>query len=324
MWTIVAIEGIDRIGKSTFIYELTNKLRELNKAQRVCVEKPTIGINTLKKIGYPLQDIPNIMEIRNIGLFEEVLFQAQQRQYDNNEIIIRDRFNLSELAYGFACRSNMFRKTLNAEYSKRMYRTWNNWFETELQKYARVFLVTFVLDKESYPNEDEAISAKNLVRVNEHFILEHRFSAFKNKLLIKLCKDPETGMTDIMDKLDEVMTFLSNYKWIGTEGAYFRKIDMFMHPAEFIIMFGDSPILLGKETKAGQILVGDTEIPVHDVYRIVEEHKDVIESIIEKYNNYQEIRREIISFVSHIAISDLDASTELPFPASDENKELPF
>lgn len=325
MWTFVAIEGIDRIGKSTFIDELKKKLQELNSKQRVSIEKPTIGINTLKKMGYPLQDIPNIMEIRNIGLFEETLFQAQQRQYEDNEIIIRDRFNLSELAYGIAYRPKMFKQTFNVEYPQRLYRKWNNWFETELQKCARVFMITFVLDRESYPNEDEAISAKDLVLVNEHFRLEHNLSAFNNKLLIELHKDSKTGITNIMDKFDEIMTFLTNYKWVGQEGAYFRRLDACKEPSEFIIQLGDSPILLGKETENGHILVGDTEIPIHDVYRIVEEHKDAIKSISGKYKDYQETKREIISFVSHIAISDLDSKrNDLPFPEPNESDELPF
>lgn len=325
MWTFIAIEGIDRIGKSTFIDELKKKLQELNSGHHVSIEKPTIGINTLKKMGYPLQDIPNIMEIRNIGLFEETLFQAQQRQYEDNRIIIRDRFNLSELAYGIAYRPKMFKQTLDVEYPHRLYRKWNNWFETELQKCAQVFMITFVLDRESYPNEDEAISAKDLVLVNEHFRLEHKLSAFNNKLLIELHKDPKTGMTNIMDKFEEIMTFLTNYKWVGQEGAYFRRLDAYRKPSEFIIQLGDSPILLGREVKSGYILVGETEIPVYVVYRIVEEHKDAIKSIVEKYKDYKEQKQEIVSFVSHIAISNMDSSKYgLPFSEQNESDELPF
>ena len=88
---------------------------------------------------------------------------------------------------------------------------------------------------------------------------------------------------------------------------------------------GDSPILLGREVKNGYILVGETEIPVHVVYRIVEEHKDAIKSIAEKYKDYKDQKQEIVSFVSHIAISNLDSKrNDLPFPGPNESDELPF
>ena len=111
MWTILAIEGIDRIGKSTFIEKLSEHIDKngyfVYFNQKFVVEKPTIGINTLKKIGYPLQDVPHIMELRNIGLFEELLFQAQENK-NQDKYIIRDRFNLSELAYGISYRPGKF------------------------------------------------------------------------------------------------------------------------------------------------------------------------------------------------------------------------
>ena len=86
----IAIEGIDRIGKSTFIEKLIEHINEnkylVYSNQKYVVEKPTIGINTLKKIGYPLQDVPHIMELRNIGLFEELLFQAQENRKEDKFI----------------------------------------------------------------------------------------------------------------------------------------------------------------------------------------------------------------------------------------------
>lgn len=205
MYTVIAVEGIDRIGKSTFLSALQREihLQDPDIGQPVVIEKPAIGINNLRQIGYPLQDTPGIMEIRNIGLMEEFLYRCDiASKTHQSKIIIRDRFNLSELAYGALYRFPHFKiiapaDSIFAGVSK--YREWNEWFEKELDKVANVFLITFVLDKNSYPNEDEAISADKLVKVNKEFIMCHNTSKFKDKLIIELEKDPETGMTNIMD-----------------------------------------------------------------------------------------------------------------------------
>lgn len=207
MYTVLAIEGIDRIGKSTFINAVMENLKKKTELP-VHVEKPTIGINTLHNIGYPLADVPGIMEIRNIGLMEEFLYRAQDAYIrKHHEIIIRDRFNLSELAYGECYRAEHFKKVTNQRSLIRAisdYRKWNNWFEEEMDKVANVLLVTFVLDKESRPNEDEAISARELVKVNQQFNDIYETSAFQDKELIELHKDQTTGMTDIMLYVDIV------------------------------------------------------------------------------------------------------------------------
>lgn len=205
MYTVIAVEGIDRIGKSTFLDALRREihLQDPDMGQPIVIEKPSIGINNLKSIGYPLQNTPGIMEIRNIGLMEEFLYRCEiaSKTYQS-KIIIRDRFNLSELAYGAIYRFCHFRIVEPSKIGISgllKYRKWNAWFENELDKVAQVFLITFVLDKESYPNEDEAISAAQLVRVNDEFRLCYESSNFKNKMLIELHKDSETGMTNIMD-----------------------------------------------------------------------------------------------------------------------------
>lgn len=204
MKKVIAIEGIDRIGKSTFIDILAQRLTSLGETVRI--EKPTIGINTLKKIGYPLQDISNIMEIRNIGLMEEFLYRIQTETHDIT--IIRDRFNMSELAYGLYYRDAEFAKTIatsSIEESIQQYKDWNSWFEQELDKVSKNYMIVFVLHDDSYPNEDEAISAKMLDGVNKQFIKLFDECKFENKMLIRLHKNKVTGYTDILDYIDKIV-----------------------------------------------------------------------------------------------------------------------
>ena len=280
MWTVIAIEGIDRIGKSTFIEELKKNVEKFG--HDVSIEKPTIGINTLKKIGYPLQDIPHIMEIRNIGLFEETLFQAQQNFSTKPRLIIRDRFNLSELAYGIAYRPGSFGELFPSEKEPfLLYRKWNDWFEEEFDKVTNTFLITFVLDKESYPNEDEAISASSLVKVNEAFCELAEASHFKKKITIELHKDPKTGMTNIMDKMNEVMSFLTNYSWVTPEYGPLLWNVKTMNPNTFVIQLDGDIIPIAEE-------VSRTECQFLNKVPVIE--TAVLYRYVEKY--YNDIKKQ--------------------------------
>lgn len=211
MYKIIAIEGIDRIGKSSFIEKLENELSKKDEYTNIRIEKPSVGINNLYK--YPLHGIPGIMEIRNIGLFEEVVFQANHHITSNqkNITIIRDRFNLSELAYGKVLRFKQFNKFGdNDEIGFEVYKKWNNWFEEQLQLTgAEIYLITFVLNDSSLPNKDEVDYLNkndNLRKINQEFIQLHEYSKFENKLLIEL--NMNNNLTDIFDKLDEVINFI--------------------------------------------------------------------------------------------------------------------
>lgn len=328
MWTIIAIEGIDRIGKSTFIETLKEKLHDVNECVSISIEKPTIGINTLKKIGYPLQDVSNIMEIRNIGLFEETLFQAQNTNED--KIIIRDRFNLSELAYGITYRKKEFDKLLSGiENPIDVYKSWNSWFEKELDKCAKIFLITFVLDRNSYPNEDEAISAKELVQVNEQFRIEHEKSVFKNKLLVELHKDPETGMTDIMDKLNDIMMFLTNYQWLEGFGMFYRRdrYSLNSSPDNFIIKIHDDFIVCIGISKDGEnVEIGDLLVHKIKLYETVKSHYDEICSLYSDDKSYQEIKTAIINHISNVLIMENECASAklLQSQPKSDNDDLPF
>ena len=197
--TIIAIEGIDRIGKSSFIKNLTDNVR---RRKTVLVQKPTIGINTLHKLNYPLSKVSHIMEMRNIGLMEEFLEQCKLRE-NSNEVIIRDRFNLSELVYGKYLRSNEFSTVFPTHKDPvDLYEQWNEWFETELQKYANVHLICFVLDEQSTPNNDECLDSSVLRELNKQYIQQFSKCSFKNKYLIELSMNKETGLTNIMDYLE--------------------------------------------------------------------------------------------------------------------------
>lgn len=206
MVTTIAIEGIDRIGKSSFIAELEKAIRyTFSHSHKILSQKPAIGINNLHKLQYPLSQIPYVMEIRNIGLMEEYCEQCELRQ-NSNEIIIRDRFNLSELAYGNAIRPNTFRDLLHVhDEPLNIYKKWNKWFEKKMDQCSNVLMIVFVLDEGSYPNQDEILNPETLIKVNESFKKVYDECEFKNKHLVHLTKDPETGLTNIMDNIEWIV-----------------------------------------------------------------------------------------------------------------------
>lgn len=213
-YRLIAIEGIDRIGKSTFIKEL-HEIISKEYCQNCTIEKPTIGLNTINKDYYPLRNIEEIFEIRNIGLFEEFLFQANHFIQNDYPIkcILRDRFHLSELTYGKVLRFNNFKIFGEGDASRgfECYQTWNNWFEQNLLETGiDVFLITFVLDGESIPNKDEVeeLTIGKLKLINEEFRIQHEKSILPKKI-ISLKKDKESGLTNIKDYLKDVLRFIN-------------------------------------------------------------------------------------------------------------------
>jgi len=125
--------------------------------------------------------------------------------------VIRDRFHLSELAYGKIMRLNEFKlfgnNDFNLGYQK--YLKWNNWFENQLLATGiEVYLITFVLGN-SDPNEDEVkeLTKEKLKEINEEFIVQYENSILPKKI-INLKKDPQTGLTDILSYVEDVAAFV--------------------------------------------------------------------------------------------------------------------
>lgn len=206
--TVIAIEGIDRIGKSSFISELQKELEKRSANKKILIQKPSIGINTLHKNGYPLSGVSNIMEIRNIGLMEEFMEQCSLRK-NEDEIIIRDRFHLSELVYGQYLRIHEFHKTFQFEHNPvELYEKWNSWFEEEIQKHANIHLVCFVLDENSEPNDDECLDAFLLKDINKQYHYHFNNSIIKSKHLIELTMNKDTNETNIMNFVQWVADLL--------------------------------------------------------------------------------------------------------------------
>lgn len=218
-YKIIAIEGIDRIGKSSFISELHSKIKDKYNPGACRIEKPTIGLNTLHKNEYPLKNVLGIMEMRNIGLFEELLFQVKHHidNHNPNTCIIRDRFNLSELAYGWVMRKHWFGRLFDTDFLNdttgfKIYEEWNSWFENQLEETgADIYLISFVLKDEYTPNKDEVkeLTQNKLKTINSEFRIQHDNSKFKKKLLIELEMD-DLGQTDIFTYMDDVINFVTN------------------------------------------------------------------------------------------------------------------
>lgn len=197
---VIAVEGIDQIGKTTFCKALQRKMSHELENIKITYEKPTIGLNNINKSQYPLSDIRSIFAIRNIGLFEEFLFNANTHYINrrDSEIIIRDRFNFSELAYGTTLRAHEYDIFKNIE----KYIEWNSWFEKSLDDIAIVIPITFYLNGNA--NEDEVVASGILNKVNKKFMDIHKISEFKNKQMITINMDSETNLTDILDFVPQV------------------------------------------------------------------------------------------------------------------------
>lgn len=180
----VIIEGIDHIGKTTFINKLTEKLKH-----RYTYYRDRIQLNTIKDV------MPGVgvefLDIKHAGILCGVLNMGDWV----SENIIFDRLHLSGAAYAAALRSNEQPKKILP------------FFENELNHIANPVLVTFMLDG-TPRNDDEAVDSTELEKVNEQFDKLHDNSILpKIKVHLKMNQD---GMTNILQFVDQIAFLIEN------------------------------------------------------------------------------------------------------------------
>lgn len=185
----IIIEGIDHIGKSTFIEALRRKLE-----YQYTYYRDKIQLNTIRTV-MPGASV-DFLDVKHVGILCGVVNMADCVP----ENIIFDRLHLSGAAYAAALRNNEEPKQILP------------FFENELNNITDVALVTFVLDG-TPRDDDEAVKSKDLERVNEQFDKLHDDSILpKIKVRLQMNQD---GMTNILDFVDQI-AFLVEHPCNGT------------------------------------------------------------------------------------------------------------
>lgn len=185
--TLLIIEGIDRIGKTTFCNKLQTDIESYNK-RNVIYFKDSIQLNTLGDFSVDILDKKHLGYCLGVC---DVLSQLSQTQFPK-PVYILDRFHITGAVYAKVLRNN---------YKPLMQ---NNTIEKVLQDKFDVKLVTFYLTTH-VTNEDEVVSIENLEKLNDAFYEVTNNSSLPN-LKCPLIGD-ENGMTDILEYRSAVINF---------------------------------------------------------------------------------------------------------------------
>lgn len=186
----IIIEGIDHIGKSTFIDNLLNGKLE----HQYTYYRDKIQLNTIRNV---MPETPvDFLDVKHAGILCGVINMADCVR----ENIIFDRLHLSGAAYAAALRNNEEPKQILP------------FFENELNNITETVLVTFVLDG-TPRDDDEAVKSKDLEKVNEQFDKLHDNSILpKIKVRLQMNQD---GMTNILEFVDQI-AYLIEHPCNGT------------------------------------------------------------------------------------------------------------
>lgn len=199
---IIIVEGIDHLHKSTFINELTERIKSRGK-KVFTLQKymPSVLDSTVKKNSI-------VFEKRHLGVLECAIsfFNSMiHSRYLDDTIVILDRFHSSQFAYGVALRSNnVISEFGNIENLIKI----NNNFEDELMKlFEKCTLVTFCLKEGSSADADGSLSSADLMKVNYEFKRYSRKTKLQNAQ-IDLTINPKNFHVNTLEYLDKVESLI--------------------------------------------------------------------------------------------------------------------
>lgn len=180
---VLIVEGIDQIGKTTFIDKLISLIEERNNQKyNILYHRDIVQLNSLRK--FDIEKTPEFLDEKHIGVIIGTINMFKTLSNVKNTIIVLDRFHITAATYGKVLRNNL--KPFED----------NMWLEKVIKQYCHPILLGFYVDK--VKSGDEVVSSKNLELINKEMISEYDSCSFDQKLLVKLNID-KNGISNIMD-----------------------------------------------------------------------------------------------------------------------------
>jgi hypothetical protein len=203
MFNLIVVEGIDHIGKSTFINKLID---EMPKAHLINKHMMTSFADT-----HNASINNDIFEIRHIGAldsYQNTFATMKDLPSAQGITLIADRLHWTEYAYGMALRRQSVVRIYGEEgqlirYTQEFEKQCNSIFDNTIY-------LSFVLKGDSNPIDDEYVTASKLKSVNSRFELTHQFSLFGSKIKTILKMDNESGLSDIMENFDCIKSIIDD------------------------------------------------------------------------------------------------------------------
>lgn len=156
MTKTIIVEGIDHIGKTTWIKKcLIPSLKRMYPKYNVIYYRDLIQLNTIRQV-LPNEDA-SFLDKKHYGILCGIINMLEA--FKNEKIVfVFDRLHLSGAAYARGLRNN-----------EEPYK-FNTWFEIELKKVTEPLLVSCLLDENQIPsNDDEVVNSKQLEQINSIF-----------------------------------------------------------------------------------------------------------------------------------------------------------
>lgn len=185
MTKTIIVEGIDHIGKTTWIKNhLIPSLKTIyGDSYDVVYYRDLIQLNTIKQV-LPNEDA-SFLDKKHYGILCGVINMLEAFK-NKNLIFVFDRLHLSGAAYAEGLRNNI-----------EPYK-FNTWFETELNKVTDPLLVSCLLEEDQIPSdEDEVVNSKQLEQINKLFAKYTVLSELpKCRILLKM----HNGISNLTEK----------------------------------------------------------------------------------------------------------------------------
>lgn len=185
MTKAIIVEGIDHIGKTTWIKNyLIPRLKSIyGDSYKILYYRDLVQLNTIKQV------LPNenasFLDKKHYGILCGIINMLEA--FKNEKIVfVFDRLHLSGAAYAKGLRNNDEPYKFNA------------WFETELKKVTDPLLISCLLNENQIPsNDDEVVNSEQLERINQIFA-EYTFSSELPKYRIFL--EMHNGISNLDEK----------------------------------------------------------------------------------------------------------------------------
>ena len=192
MKKLIIFEGIDQIGKSTFINSISDNILGSS------IIKDDIQLNTSNPIKHYCANPHNFYENKHLGYM--LGFINGLSYSSDNETYLCDRLHLTAFAYAAALRPASLKDVFIDEPNLLAL---NNSFERILQSKFDTKLVTFIINEseEHHIREDEVVTSKELKLVNRKFK-----KVFDSSILDKI-----TVGLDYEETNGEMFSTIANY-----------------------------------------------------------------------------------------------------------------
>lgn len=185
MTKAIIVEGIDHIGKTTWIKNcLIPQLKTVYGTEyTVIYYRDLIQLNTIKQV------LPNenasFLDKKHYGILCGIINMLKAFT-DKKIVFVFDRLHLSGAAYAEGLRNNEDPYKFNA------------WFESELKKVTNPLLISCLLEENQIPsNDDEVVNSKQLELINKIFV-KYTNSSELRKIVIPL--KMKNGISNLTEK----------------------------------------------------------------------------------------------------------------------------